>query len=72
MLKSLRNFLKPRRDLKGLSQNYAQNAKEKDIVETHLCRAVCAGELSLEDAQEMILTDWYKVYLEIKSEEDEK
>lgn len=34
------------------------NAHVKDKLENHLHRLVCAGELSLEDAQAEISTDW--------------
>ena len=42
-------------------------AKEKDVVENALHRAVCAkvNPLALADAQHSISTDWYKVYLDI-------
>ena len=40
-------------------------AKEKDAVETYLKRRVCEGTLPLKDAQEMIVRDWYAVYLGI-------
>jgi hypothetical protein len=41
-------------------------AKEKDVVENYLHRQVCAGALTLTEAQEAIATDWYKVYLKIR------
>lgn len=37
-------------------------AKTKDIVENYLHKQVCEGNISLEDAQKEISTDWYKVY----------
>lgn len=40
-------------------------AKEKDVVEGYLHREVCAGKITLLDAQTAIVTDWYKVYVEI-------
>jgi hypothetical protein len=40
-------------------------AREKDVVENHLHEQVCAGTVTLEDAQVAIVTDWYKVYLQI-------
>lgn len=40
-------------------------AKEKDIVENYLHRQVCSGAMTLAEAQKVILTDWYKVYLQI-------
>jgi hypothetical protein len=41
-------------------------ARQKDVVETHLHREVCAGRMSLEEAQRQIADDWYAVYLQIK------
>lgn len=42
------------------------DARLKDVVETHLHREVCAGRLPLLEAQKMITTDWYAVYLRLK------
>ena len=41
-------------------------AREKDVVETSLSHRVCAGTITLAQAQEIIKTDWYKEYLSIK------
>jgi hypothetical protein len=41
-------------------------AHEKDMVENYLHKAVCAGRISLEEAQKEIVDDWYAVYLKIK------
>lgn len=38
---------------------------EKDKVENYLHNQVCSGNMSLEEAQKEIVTDWYKVYLSI-------
>ena len=40
-------------------------ARQKDVVETHLKRQVCAGKMDLKDAQYQIGHDWVKVYLQI-------
>jgi hypothetical protein len=40
-------------------------AKEKDVVESHLHKEVCAGAMTLDAAQKAIATDWYRVYLRI-------
>jgi len=40
-------------------------AKEKDVVENYLHKQVCAGVTTLGEAQKAIVTDWYKVYLQI-------
>ena len=40
-------------------------ALEKDTVENYLHDEVCAGLMSLADAQAAIVTDWYAVYLTI-------
>lgn len=34
----------------------------KDKLEAHLCRAVCAGEISLPEAQKDVATDWTAAY----------
>ena len=38
-------------------------AKEKDWVENYLHQQVCAGAMTLQDAQHAIVTDWYAVYV---------
>jgi hypothetical protein len=43
-------------------------AREKDVVETSLSHRVCAGKITLLQAQEIIKTDWYKEYLSLKGE----
>ena len=43
----------------------APAAHEKDIAENYLHREVCAGNMSLQEAQRRIVSDWYRVYLEI-------
>jgi len=37
-------------------------AKAKDAVENQLHKEVCAGTLTLQDAQHIIATDWFKYY----------
>jgi len=39
-------------------------AKSKDAVENALHKEVCAGTLTLQEAQEIIQTDWFKYYRE--------
>ena len=39
--------------------------KEKDRVESYLHTQVCSGKMNLTDAQNMIRTDWVKVYNQI-------
>ena len=39
---------------------------EKDEVEAHLHREVCAGRMDLADAQRAIAIDWLSVYHQIK------
>ena len=41
-------------------------AREKDVVETYLHRQVCAGVMTLQEAQKTIATDWYRIYLQIQ------
>ncbi len=40
-------------------------AREKDVVERYLHKQVCRGAMTLAEAQEAIVTDWYSVYLQI-------
>jgi hypothetical protein len=40
-------------------------AKQKDAVENYLHHQVCSGAMTLQDAQNAIVTDWYRVYLQI-------
>jgi hypothetical protein len=40
-------------------------AKEKDVVEQYLHRQVCKGAMTLEQAQKAIVTDWFRVYLDM-------
>jgi hypothetical protein len=42
-------------------------ARQKDKVENYLHRQVCNGTLPLEGAQRAIVTDWYKIYLQIST-----
>ena len=37
-------------------------AREKDVVESALHREVCAGRISLQNAQRAIVKDWYSLY----------
>lgn len=37
-------------------------AHKKDVIETYLKRQVCAGKISLADAQNWIATDWIATY----------
>jgi len=39
---------------------------EKDLVENYLHRLVCKGQMDLNEAQRQIVTDWYKVYIQMK------
>lgn len=41
-------------------------AREKDVVETTFKRRVCAGQMTLKDAQKRIAKDWLSEYLLIK------
>lgn len=43
-------------------------AKAKDTVENWLHKQVCSNNITLEEAQHEISTDWYKVYLTIPKE----
>ena len=39
-------------------------ARDKDKVEMYLNREVCNGDMTLKEAQQKMIEDWYKVYLE--------
>lgn len=41
-------------------------AHEKDVLENYLHRQVCAGAISLSDAQREISSDWYQAYKVMK------
>jgi hypothetical protein len=41
-------------------------AREKDAVENYLHKQVCGGMMTLLEAQTAIVTDWYRVYLEVE------
>ncbi|HXQ25787.1 MAG TPA: hypothetical protein VN822_05200 [Candidatus Acidoferrales bacterium] len=49
-------------------QPYTQHpgAHEKDWLENELHKEVCTGQITLEDAQKEIQTDWYAAYLKRK------
>jgi hypothetical protein len=40
-------------------------ARQKDTVENYLHSQVCAGDMTLKQAQDAVTTDWYRVYLQI-------
>jgi hypothetical protein len=42
-------------------------AREKDLVENYLHREVCAGRMSLVEAQKAIVEDWYRVYVSMSN-----
>jgi hypothetical protein len=50
-------------------QPYTQHpgAHEKDWLENRLHKEVCNGDITLEDAQKEIKTDWYAAYLKRKN-----
>ena len=41
-------------------------ARQKDVVENYLHKQVCAGTMTLKEAQDAITKDWYEVYLRIQ------
>ena len=45
--------------------NPKPGARQKDVVENYLHQQVCAGAMTLVQAQRAIASDWYKVYLEV-------
>jgi len=52
----------------SLASTYTQHpgAHEKEWLENELHKEVCAGKITLEDAQNEIRGDWYKAYLKRK------
>jgi len=40
-------------------------ARQKDTVENYLHKQVCGGVMTLREAQDAIVTDWYRIYLRI-------
>ncbi len=40
-------------------------ARSKDKVESYLHRQVCSGNIALQQAQQEIVADWYRVYTEM-------
>ncbi len=40
-------------------------ARQKDVVDRYLHAQVCMGAMTLQEAQNAITTDWYRVYLHI-------
>jgi hypothetical protein len=41
-------------------------AREKDVVETNLHKRICTGQITIKQAQHIIVTDWYAEYIKIK------
>jgi hypothetical protein len=41
------------------------DARQKDTAENYLHKQVCTGAMTLQEAQNAITTDWYRVYLRI-------
>lgn len=41
-------------------------SREKDVVESALHRRICSGEITLKEAQDIIVKDWYAEYRRIK------
>jgi hypothetical protein len=41
-------------------------AREKDAVENYLHKQVCSGTMTLREAQQAIVTDWYRVYQQVR------
>jgi hypothetical protein len=47
-------------------QPYAvPGAHQKDLVENELKRRVCGGQMSLAEAQSMLMHDWYSAYVKL-------
>lgn len=62
-------------DIKNLfpeAANPKPGFHEKDIVENYLHERVCSQRMTLEEAQQEIRTDWYKIYKTIPNPQDYK
>lgn len=46
--------------------NPRPGARQKDVVENYLHRQVCKGEMSLREAQEAIVGDWYVIFKQVQ------
>jgi len=46
--------------------NRNAGAIQKDVVEKELCRKVCKGELSLEEARDIEVNRWFRYYKQMK------
>lgn len=46
--------------------NLHPGAREKDIVENYLHKQVCSGAMTIKKAQHLIVTDWYRLYIQIE------
>ena len=46
--------------------NMRMGAREKDVVENNLHKKVCEGKMTLQEAQQIVLTDWVTYYLKLK------
>jgi hypothetical protein len=54
------------KDPKNLWPEPHPSYNEKDKVENYLNSKVCSGELSLAQAQQEIVKNWYSLYLQMK------
>jgi len=61
----LRTRQSPREQERTAAREYI-DAHEKDWLENRLHKDVCNGDITLEDAQKEIKTDWYATYLKRK------
>ena len=59
-------------DIRNLWPQPWKEAKRKDVLEVKLGRLVCAGTISLVDAQHAIATDWTKAYRQYVIKKDPK
>ena len=47
-------------------KNRRMGAREKDVVETNLHKRICRGEITVQEGQRVITTNWVGYYLRIK------
>ncbi len=54
-------------DMKNLWPEPHSSSFTKDAVENYLHAQVCSGNMKLETAQNLIASDWYKYWIEVKN-----
>ena len=53
-----------------IRQSQGLGSRQKDEVENYLRKKICSGMISISDAQDLVKTDWAKVYRKIKADQN--